>query len=72
MGSHSNVGPGRVRVTYVEEGHVASLLQKLAEESGLTTSNLLRQAAWEYLKSHRKMDEPVIRRDEERRKKKKS
>jgi hypothetical protein len=66
MASNTNTAKGRVRVTYVEEAHVVRELEKLAKESGLTVSNLLRQAAWDYVKARRKGSEPPVTRDTSR------
>lgn len=68
MASNTNTAKGRLRVTYVEEAPVVKALETLARESGLTLSDLLRQATWEYVKMHRAEDAPIIRRDRERRK----
>jgi hypothetical protein len=66
MASNTNTAKGRVRVTYVEEAPIVKALEKLAKESGLTVSNLLRQATWEYVKDRRKDTEPPITRDSDR------
>ena len=66
MASNTNTAKGRVRVTYVEEAPVVKALEKLAAESGLTVSNLLRQAAWDYVKAHHNSSEPPIKRDPKR------
>jgi hypothetical protein len=55
-------------VTYVEEAPVVKSMETMARESGLTMSDLLRQATWEYIKAHRSADVPLIKRDRERRK----
>jgi ABC-type Zn uptake system ZnuABC Zn-binding protein ZnuA len=66
MASNTNTAKGRVRVTYVEEASVVKALEKLAKETGLTVSNLLRQAAWDYVKSHQNSSEPAVKRDPKR------
>jgi hypothetical protein len=68
MASNTNTAKGRLRVTYVEEAPVVKALESMARDSGLTMSDLLRQATWEYIKAHRAEDAPLIRRDRERRK----
>lgn len=68
MASNTNTAKGRLRVTYVEEAQVVKSLETMARESGLTMSDLLRQATWEYIKARRAMDAPLIKRDKERRK----
>ena len=68
MASNTNTAKGRVRVTYVEEAVIVRALEKLAAESGLKLSNLLRQATYEYTKKLRKENEPPITRDSDRRK----
>lgn len=68
MASNTNTAKGRVRVTYVEEASVVKALEKLAIESGLTVSNLLRQAAWDYVKTHMKPGSAPITRDASRKK----
>lgn len=68
MASNTNTAKGRVRVTYVEESSIVKALENLAKESGLTVSNLLRQATWEYIRDRRKGDEPPITRDASRKK----
>jgi hypothetical protein len=68
MASNTNTAKGRVRVTYVEEASVVKALEKLALESGLTVSNLLRQATWDYVKGQQKGSESPIKRDPGRRK----
>ena len=55
-------------MTYVEEVSIVKALEKLASESGLTVSNLLRQAAWEYVKSNQKPGSTPITRDASRNK----
>jgi len=70
MASNTNTAKGRVRVTYVEEAPIVKALEQLAAESGLTVSNLVRQATWEYIKEHRKESGPLIVRDSDRGKKK--
>lgn len=66
MASNTNTAKGRVRVTYVEEASIVKSLEKLAKESGLTVSNLLRQATWEYLKDRLKDGAPPVTRDANR------
>ena len=68
MASNTNTAKGRVRVTYVEEASVVKALEKLAIESGLTVSNLLRQAAWDYVKANQKAGSTPITRDPGRKK----
>lgn len=68
MASNTNTAKGRVRVTYVEEVTIVKALEKLASESGLTVSNLLRQAAWEYVKNNQKPGSTPITRDASRNK----
>lgn len=55
-------------MTYVEEASVVKALEKLALESGLTVSNLLRQATWDYLKDQQKVGGTPIKRDPGRKK----
>lgn len=71
MASNTNTAKGRVRVTYVEEETTVAALEKLASESGLKLSNLIRQATWEYMKTRRKEGEPAVTRDKDRAKPKK-
>jgi hypothetical protein len=68
MASNTNTAKGRLRVTYVEEATVVKALDAMARESGLTLSDLLRQATWAYIKANKSEDAPLIRRDKERRK----
>lgn len=63
MASNTNTAKGRVRVTYVEEASVVKALEKLAKETGLTVSVLLRQAAWDYVKSCQSRDGAPVKRD---------
>lgn len=63
MASNTNTAKGRVRVTYVEEAATVKALEKLAKESGLTLSTLVRQATWEYAKDRRKSGAPAVTRD---------
>lgn len=41
-------------------------LEKIAAETGLTVSNMIREATWEFVKSRIKEGEPPIRRDKDR------
>jgi hypothetical protein len=66
MASNTNTARGRLRVTYVEEAPVVKALNKMAKESGLTVSDLVRQATWEYIKTHQSEEAPLVRRDRER------
>lgn len=68
MPSNTNTAKGRLRVTYVEETPVVKALENMAAETGLTLSDMIRQATWDYVRSHRAEDAPVIRRDKDRRK----
>lgn len=60
MASNTNTAKGRMRVTFVEEATTVKALEKLAKDAGLTVSDLLRQATWEYVKSRTQGDKPMI------------
>ena len=66
MASNTNTARGRMRVTYVEEESVVKALEKMASESGLTLSTLVRQATWEYTKTRRTTNAAPITRDKDR------
>lgn len=66
MASNTNTARGRVRVTYVEEEPTVKALEKLAKESGLNLSTLIRQATWEYAKARRTAGAVPVTRDKDR------
>lgn len=66
MASNTNTAKGRVRVTYVEEEPTVKALEKLAKETGLNLSTLIRQATWEYAKALRSADAHPVTRDKSR------
>ena len=62
MASNTGTAQGRARLTYLEDKATISKLEKLAAESGLTVSALLRQAALEYGASRMDKAAPIITR----------
>lgn len=62
MASNTGTAQGRARLTYIEDKATISKLEKLAAESGLTVSALLRQAALEYVASRMDKEAPIITR----------